>query len=84
MAELSPFSQKVLEAMQKIPFGSVQTYAQLAESASCPKGARAVGNVCRANPFPLIIPCHRVVARHGLGGFAYGLEMKMQLLDFEI
>jgi methylated-DNA-[protein]-cysteine S-methyltransferase len=78
------FSRQVLDRMQKIPFGKQQTYAQLAHAAGSPKAARAVGNICRGNPFPLIIPCHRVVASQGLGGFAYGLEMKEQLLDFEL
>jgi len=84
LESLSPFFQEVLVEMQKIPFGEVCCYSQLAERVGSPRGARAVGNVCRGNPFPLIIPCHRVVAHSGIGGFAYGIEMKKQLLNFEI
>ncbi|NGX45323.1 MAG: Methylated-DNA--protein-cysteine methyltransferase, constitutive [Chlamydiae bacterium] len=83
MASFPSFSERVLEQMQKIPFGEQKTYAQLAHAAGSPRGARAVGNICRDNPFPLVIPCHRVVGGQGLGGFAFGLAMKRQLLDFE-
>ena len=55
-----------------IPAGSTITYADLAQRAA--SGARAVANACGANPVPVIIPCHRVVARHGLGGFMRGRE----------
>ena len=79
----SDFSKKVLKALQEIPFGQTQTYLQIAKQIGHVKAYRAVGNVCHNNPFPLIIPCHRVVAKGHLGGFAYGKEMKLKLLQFE-
>ena len=82
--DLPPFTEKVLEKMQKIAFGSVESYTSLAKKAGSPKAARAVGNICRANLFPLFIPCHRVRCEDGtFGGFAFGLKMKEELLRYE-
>jgi O-6-methylguanine DNA methyltransferase len=82
---LTPFRQNVLCHLQRVPFGEIVTYGELAEAAGYPRAARAVGSACHFNPFPLFIPCHRVVASQGrLGGFAYDLEMKKRLLDFEV
>lgn len=80
------FQQRVWRAMQGIPSGSTLTYAELAQRVG--SGARAVANACGANPIPIVIPCHRVVARHGLGGFmggreAHALSIKHWLLDHE-
>ncbi len=62
------FQQRVWQELRAIPVGQVLTYGALAERlASSP---RAVGNACRRNPVPIVVPCHRVVARDGLGGFA--------------
>ena len=58
---LSPFQQKVLNAARKIPYGSVATYGSLARKIGCPRGSRAVGNALAKNPFPLVIPCHRII-----------------------
>jgi methylated-DNA-[protein]-cysteine S-methyltransferase len=78
------FQRKVWAALQDIPTGKTQTYARLAASLKKPKAARAVGGACGANPVPLIIPCHRVVAAHGgLGGFSGGLHWKKKLLGRE-
>jgi len=64
--------------------GYVSTYSRIAKSIGVPKGARAVGNALANNPFPLIIPCHRVIRSDGrLGGFGGGLEMKKKLLENE-
>ena len=60
--------KRVWQALQKIPAGSVLTYGEMATRLG--SGARAVGNACRRNPIPLLIPCHRLVAKNGLGGFA--------------
>lgn len=62
------FQQRVWAALRKIPPGSAVTYGELAKQLN--SGARAVGNACRRNPVPLIVPCHRVVSSQGLGGFA--------------
>ena len=64
----SDFQQRVWQQMQLIPYGEVRSYGQLAVLLG--SSARAVGGACRANPLPLIIPCHRVVAAKGIGGFA--------------
>jgi len=81
--EGAAFTQKVWAHMAKIPWGSALTYGELAAKAGSPKATRAVGNACATNPLPLIVPCHRVLANEGLGGFAYGPEWKMKLLELE-
>lgn len=84
LAHYPEFTQKVLRAMSAIPLGKVESYMSLAKIVKNPKAARAVGNICRGNLFPLFIPCHRVRCTDGtLGGFAFGLSMKEDLLRFE-
>ena len=80
----SIFQQSVLRATYSIPRGSVSTYQQIAASLGIPEGARAVGNALAGNPFPLIVPCHRVIRldRH-IGGYGGGIEMKRALLESE-
>lgn len=80
---LPPYTKFVLNALRQIPFGNTVSYKQLAEKTGNPKGARAVGNACGRNPFLLVVPCHRVLATNGLGGFASGLDIKRELLAFE-
>ncbi|MGG1944750.1 methylated-DNA--[protein]-cysteine S-methyltransferase [Trinickia sp. NRRL B-1857] len=65
----TPFQRRVWQAMCEIPLGSVLTYGALA--AQVGGVARAVGQACGDNPFPLVVPCHRVVAANGLGGFSH-------------
>jgi len=78
------FQQKVLQADFQIPRGKVIPYSGLAYRLSAPRAARAVGTALARNPFPLIIPCHRVVRSDGtLGGFGGGLKMKKALLEME-
>ncbi|NKB43191.1 MAG: methylated-DNA--[protein]-cysteine S-methyltransferase [Alphaproteobacteria bacterium] len=79
----SPFQNKVWAAMQEIPFGQALTYGQVAKKIG--SGARAVGMACGANPIPIIIPCHRIVATTGLGGYSGdgGLATKQALLNLE-
>lgn len=82
----SQFQQAVWRQCRQIPFGQVLTYAELAQRVGSPRSARAVGNAMAANPIPLIVPCHRVVASSGsLGGFSGpgGLDMKRWLLQLE-
>ena len=81
--EVSAFRQRVWEAIRRIPFGSTMTYQELAAQIGHPGAARAVGGACAANRLLLAVPCHRVVASHGLGGFALGLEWKRKLLALE-
>lgn len=81
---LTPFQQRVLNRLQKLPFGHTLSYGELASAIGQPKAARAIGGACHINPFPLFIPCHRIVAAGGkLGGFATDLEIKRRLLEFE-
>ncbi len=81
---LPPFTTSVLRELSSIPFGKTVSYQELAMRLGNPKAARAVGQGCGRNPFPLIIPCHRVLAAHkGLGGFSCGLPIKECLLEFE-
>jgi len=81
---LPPYTAIVLKALQAIPFGSVFSYRDIAIQTANPKASRAVGNACARNPFPLFIPCHRVIASDGsLGGYSGGLPIKISLLDFE-
>ena len=80
----SPFSTQVLTALQKVPFGHTLSYKSLALASNNPKALRAIGGACHRNPFPLLIPCHRVIRSDGsLGGFALDLEIKKRLLHFE-
>ena len=82
--DVAGFSRRVLLADHAIPRGRVMTYGGLAARMGVPGGARAVGNVMARNPFPLVIPCHRVVRSDGsLGGFGGGLPMKRALLAME-
>lgn len=78
------FSDRALQALQQVPFGQTISYGGLAALLGQPKAARAIGNACNKNPFPLLIPCHRVIQANGkLGGFAMDLEIKRRLLEFE-
>ena len=80
------FSRRVLRALARIPFGQTRTYGQVAEWIGVPGAARAVGGACRRNPLPLVLPCHRVVAAGGLGGFSGSARpslLKMALLTLE-
>jgi O-6-methylguanine DNA methyltransferase len=79
----TPFQQRVWQHIAAIPYGSCITYQGLAELAGSHQGARAAGTACGANPLAVIIPCHRVTAQNGLGGFAGGLDIKRSLLALE-
>ncbi len=83
--EAEGFTRKVYEVVRRIPWGETRTYGELARAAGVPGGARAVGNALRRNRICLFIPCHRVVASGGLGGFTSpgGLEQKKALLALE-
>ncbi len=82
---LGPFHTAALRVCGGIPFGCVATYGQVAEAAGSARAARAVGGAMRVNPAPIVIPCHRVVASDGLGGFMGrgGLDIKRALLELE-
>lgn len=77
------FQQSVWRQLLKIPYAKVQTYKELAQQIGKSKAYRAVGTANGANPLAIIVPCHRVVASNGLGGYAYGLQMKEDLISLE-
>jgi len=80
---LTDFEREVLVETRRIPYGSVKTYTGLAEMVGRPKAVRAVGNALRKNPLPLVIPCHRVVGKNGIGGYSSGRGIKERLLKLE-
>lgn len=77
------FTQKVWDRLREIPSGSALTYAEVAAEVASPRAIRAVGQACASNRLLLVVPCHRVVAKDGLGGFAMGLAWKSKLLELE-
>lgn len=78
------FHQKVWNLVSQISHGCTKTYSQLADELSNPLAVRAVGTANGRNPFPLVIPCHRVIGKNNkLTGYAYGLELKEWLLIHE-
>lgn len=86
LTNLPAFTHQILATLQSVPFGETLTYGALAARAGYPRAARAVGQVMAANPLPIIIPCHRVVAAGGRpGGYSGGggVSTKEWLLAFE-
>ena len=82
-AEVPAFNKRVYAIARRIPPGSTRTYGDIARELGDPLLARDVGQALGRNPFPIIVPCHRVLANEGLGGYAYGLEWKSALLALE-
>ena len=83
LEKLTEFAQKILLTLKKTAIGQTLTYGQLAKLTGHPKAYRAAGSVMNNNPFPLIIPCHRVIRSNGIGEFALGKGMKKTLLQHE-
>ncbi len=82
--EGTQFQKRVWSALLEIPYGQTISYAQLAQKVGSPKAYRAVGSANGKNPFCIVVPCHRVIAAdRSLGGYAYGLSVKSQLLSLE-
>jgi len=79
----TPFQRQVYEATRAIPRGKVATYGQIAKAIGRPNSQRAVGQALNRNPTAIVIPCHRVVASDGLGGFGNDLHWKKDLLRLE-
>ena len=82
-SDVTPFQRRVLLALRTVPPGTTLTYGELALLAGSPGAARAVGGAMSRNPVPIFVPCHRVVASHGIGGFGGGLPCKRRLLALE-
>jgi O-6-methylguanine DNA methyltransferase len=78
------FQQRVWAALRDIPVGHTKSYGEIAAEIGSPKAVRAVGGACGANPIPVLVPCHRVLAANvHLGGFSGGLDWKLRLLASE-
>jgi len=84
LSKLSGFQKKVLIFITKIPPGQTMTYGEVARKLGFPNAARAIGQALAKNPFPIIIPCHRVVkSNKNIGGFKGGVALKKKLLIIE-
>jgi len=82
--KISSFADKVYKVVLGIPLGEVRTYKWVACKIGNPKAVRAVAQVLKRNPYPLIIPCHRVIKSDGkLGGYSLGVELKNKLINLE-
>jgi methylated-DNA-[protein]-cysteine S-methyltransferase len=78
------FRQRVLRAINRIPYGQTRSYTEMARKAGNERAVRAAGTACGSNPIPLVVPCHRVLRTGGaLGGYGGGLPMKEGLLQLE-
>jgi methylated-DNA-[protein]-cysteine S-methyltransferase len=77
------FQSDVWGALRKIPYGQVRTYGEVADAVGRPRAHRAVGNANHYNPWPIVVPCHRVVSTGGLGGYGGGEHVKRYLLELE-
>jgi O-6-methylguanine DNA methyltransferase len=81
---MTAFARRVYRVVLSIPLGEVRTYKWVAKKAGSPRAFRAVGQILKRNPYPLFIPCHRVVASGGkIGGYNRGRKIKRLLLDLE-
>jgi O-6-methylguanine DNA methyltransferase len=88
LSELTEFQRKVLEEVRRIPYGETISYRELACRIGSEGAARAVGGAVAKNPYPIIIPCHRVVSSSGIGGFCgetcgEKVELKRKMLEME-
>uniref|UniRef100_A0A7G9YKQ2 methylated-DNA--[protein]-cysteine S-methyltransferase n=1 Tax=Candidatus Methanogaster sp. ANME-2c ERB4 TaxID=2759911 RepID=A0A7G9YKQ2_9EURY len=83
LSGLTDFEREVIKETRKVRYGTVVTYSELAARIGKPNAARAVGNALSKNPMPIVIPCHRVVSKGGIGGYAFGVEAKRCLLKLE-
>ena len=76
--------QKIYKKLLEVPKGKVTTYGELSKAVGLKNGQRYVGNIMNKNPYPVIVPCHRVVMSSGkIGGYAYGEHIKAKMLNDE-
>lgn len=84
LSGFTEFERDVLECTRRIPYGETLTYSEVAEAIGRPGASRAVGAALGKNPYPIIIPCHRVVGKNSLGGYSGGgTAVKRKLLEIE-
>jgi methylated-DNA-[protein]-cysteine S-methyltransferase len=79
----TPFQREVWTELTRIPYGETISYGELARRVGRPNGPRAVGQANGRNPIPIIVPCHRVLASNGIGGYGGGIKVKRALLAVE-
>jgi len=76
--------QKIYKKLLEVPKGQITTYGELAKAVGLKNGQRIIGKIMNKNPYPVIVPCHRVVMSTGkIGGYAYGEHVKIKLLNDE-
>ena len=76
--------KKIYKKLLEVPKGKITTYGELAKAVGLKNGQRTVGKIMNKNPYPVIIPCHRVIKSDGkIGGYAYGEEIKSDMLTRE-
>ncbi len=76
--------EKVYKKLLQVPKGKITTYGELAKAVGLQNGQRAIGKIMNKNPYPVIIPCHRVVSSNGtIGGYAFGQDVKTNMLTKE-
>ncbi|MDD5128857.1 MAG: MGMT family protein [Candidatus Omnitrophica bacterium] len=81
---MTSFAEKVYKAVLTIPLGEVRSYKWVAQRAGVGRAYQAVGQVLKRNPYPLIIPCHRVIKNNNkIGGYVFGVKQKKLLLELE-
>jgi O-6-methylguanine DNA methyltransferase len=84
LSDATDFQRAIWEKTRTIPYGETRSYSWIASEAGYKRASRAVGNALGDNPFPIIVPCHRVIRNDGdLGGFTPGIEVKEYLLQLE-
>lgn len=83
LLNLTSFQMDVLNKIIKIPYGENRTYKDIANLFSNKMSSQAIGNALHKNPIAIIIPCHRIISKNSIGGYAYGIERKKFLLDLE-
>jgi methylated-DNA-[protein]-cysteine S-methyltransferase len=82
-AAATDFQSDCWRALETIAHGDVRTYGEVALMIGRPRAARAIGNAVHVNPWPIVVPCHRVVASNGIGGYGGGVAVKEYLLELE-
>lgn len=84
VVDRSPFHLALVEALRAVPWGELVSYGELARNAGYPNAQRAAGTFCAQNRFPIVVPCHRVVAAHDIGGYgSLGVAYKRRMLELE-